>query len=110
MKKDLDKVLVSIGETFGGQICASGRNYLELDLGKLAETLGCESLKKKYDKVNVIIPLQKPVRGMKVRIDGRTFINYAQFQSGIAVPGYVASDAGLPYKSFVPNDSMILNF
>ncbi len=110
MKKDLDKVLVSIGEKFGGQICASGRNYLELDLGIQAETMGYANLKEKFHDVNVIVPLKKPVEGMKVRIDGRTFVNYAQFQSGIAVPGYVASDAGLPYKSFVPNDSMILNF
>jgi hypothetical protein len=47
---------------------------------------------------------------MKVRIDGRTFVNYAQFESGVVVPDYVARDAGLSYKTFIPKDSMILNF
>jgi hypothetical protein len=48
--------------------------------------------------------------GMKVRIDGRTFVNYAQFESGVVVPDHVAREAGLPYRAFVPNESMILNF
>jgi hypothetical protein len=47
---------------------------------------------------------------MKVRIDGRTFIDYAQFESGVVVPGYVAREAGLTYKTFLPLGSMILNF
>jgi hypothetical protein len=47
---------------------------------------------------------------MKVRIDGRTFVNYAQFESGVVVPGFVAKAAGLKYKTFIPLDSMILNF
>lgn len=110
MNKDLDKILQKIAEKFGDQICAGARNYLEIDIGKQAEMMGYSHLKEKFHDANVIVPLKKPVNGMKVRIDGRTFINYAQFESGIAVPGYVASDTGLPYKSFVPNDSMILNF
>ena len=32
---------------------------------------------------------------MKVRIDGRTFVDYASFDSGLAAPGYVAREAGL---------------
>ena len=110
MKKNLDKILISIGEKFGDQICATGRNYLEVNLGLQAETLGYKNLKKKYHQANVIVPLQKPVKGMKVRIDGRTFVKYAQLESGIAVPAYVAHDTTLPYKEFVPEDSLILNF
>ena len=56
------------------------------------------------------MPLKQPAEGMRVRIDGRTFMNYAQFEFGVVVPEYVAEDTGLPYKPFVPNDSMILNF
>jgi hypothetical protein len=47
---------------------------------------------------------------MKVRIDGRTFVNYAEYPSGVVVPGYVAKEAGRNFKTFVPNDSMICNF
>jgi len=47
---------------------------------------------------------------MKVRIDGRTFVNYAQFDSGIAVPHYVARQVDLPHRAYVAKDSMICNF
>jgi hypothetical protein len=58
----------------------------------------------------VIVPLKEPQPGMKVRIDGRTFVNYAQYDSGIAVPGHVARNTSRPYAKFVPEDSMICNF
>jgi len=109
MNEKLDNTLIDIGEKFNDQISDRARNYLEIDLGKHAETMGYSDIKEKFSDVNVIVPLKNPVKGMKVRIDGRTFINYAQFESGIAVPGYVASDAGLPFKPFIANDSMILN-
>lgn len=110
MNKELDKLLMNLGEKFGDKICATGRNYIEVDLGKQAGTLGYTTLKEKYHDVYAIVPLKKEADGMKVRIDGRTFVKYAQFESGIAVPGYVAPDTNLSYKSFIPNDSMILNF
>jgi hypothetical protein len=47
---------------------------------------------------------------MKVLIDGRTFVRYAQFDSGIAIPEYIAKDSEMAYKPFVPKESMILNF
>ena len=47
---------------------------------------------------------------MKVRIDGRTFVNYVQFDSGVAVPNYIAEDSELPYRAYAARDSMILNF
>jgi hypothetical protein len=110
MNKELDKFLQEIADKFGDQISADARNYLEINIGKQAEIMGFLHLKEKFMDVNVIVPLKNPVKGMKVRIDGRTFINYAQLESGIALPGYVASDTGLSSKAFLPNDSMILNF
>jgi hypothetical protein len=110
MKKELDKILLSIVQKFGDQISGDARNYLEINIGKQAEVMGFLHLKEKFRDVNVIVPLKNPDKGMKVRIDGRTFVNYAQLESGIALPGYVASDTALPSKPFMPNDSMILNF
>jgi hypothetical protein len=110
MNKELDKLLMNLGEKFGDKISVTGRNYIEVDLGKQAENLGYTTLKEKYHDVYAIVPLKKEVDGMKVRIDGRTFVKYAQFESGIAVPGYVKTDTNLPHKDFIPNDSMILNF
>jgi len=47
---------------------------------------------------------------MKVPVDGRTFFNYAKFESGVVVPGYVAQKTGLPFRPYTANDRMILNF
>jgi len=110
MKRHLDEVLESIAKEYGGNILDGSRHYLEVDIGKRAEALGYPKLKEKYGQVYAIVPLKHPVNGMKVRIDGRTFVDYAQYDSGIAVPGYIADDAIQPYKPYIPNNSMILNF
>lgn len=106
---ELDKVLTKLNDEYKELILKGARNYLEVNIGAAAEKYGFSNLKGKYDNVFAIVPLKRPVDGMKVRIDGRTFVNYAQVKSGIAVPGYISKDMGLPYKPFVPNDSMILN-
>jgi len=110
MNNELNEVLKKIVEEYKGSIAKGSRNYLEVDIGKKAAGCGYEKLAGKFDGVNAIVPLSRPMAGMKVRIDGRTFVNYAQVESGIAVPGYVAEAAGLPREAFIPNDSMILNF
>jgi hypothetical protein len=110
MNKNLHKVFSSIADEYRTEIFDGARNYVEIDIGKRAEELGYAELGDLYNHVNAIVPIKKPVKGMKVRIDGRTFVNYAKYDSGIAVPGYVARDAGMPYETFIPNDSMILNF
>jgi hypothetical protein len=38
------------------------------------------------------------------------FRKYALLESGIAIPGYVGKEVSLPYKTYEPNDSMILSF
>jgi hypothetical protein len=68
---------------------------------------GIDSLR--YSNAWAVIPLKEPVSGMKVRIDGRTFINYARFDSGVAVPGYVAGGTTLNHPSYTAQDSMVLN-
>jgi hypothetical protein len=110
MNSHLSEILNKIGERYRDQILDGARNYLEVDIGKEAERLGYTDLTTKYSRVNAVVPLKAAIHGMKVRIDGRTFVNYAKFDSGVAVPGYVARDAGLPHTAFIPNDSMILNF
>lgn len=110
MKSDIATVIARIGEDFKNDILATSRFYREVSIGERAERLGLPELKGHYRDVFAIVPLKQPAEGMNVRIDGRTFVDYAQFESGVVVPGYVAEDAGLPHKPFVPNDSMILNF
>ena len=110
MDREIDLVIRAISDTHHGNIAGNGRHYLEVNIGKTAGGLGFSDIADKYKDAHAIVPLAMPVSGMKVRIDGRTFVNYAQYDSGIAVPGYVARDAALPHKAYVPNHSMILNF
>ena len=110
MNKKLVKVLNMIAEEYKGMIQRGSRNYTEISIGEHSERLGHTDLKDKYKHTYAIVPLKEPQKGMKVRIDGRTFVNYAEHASGIAIPGYLASEAGLSLSTFVPNDSMICNF
>ena len=108
--RKLNNILDIIGEEYKPMILKGSRHYLEVSVGKRAERLGYADLKEKYKNAFVIVPLKAPQKGMKVRVDGRTFVNYTEHASGIAVPGYLARDTGQPFKTFVPNDSMICNF
>ena len=108
-RKPLDDVLERIGETYCDLIQNGSRFYLEVNIGNQAAALGYGDIAEKYRDAFAVVPLKQAVPGMKVRIDGRTFVNYAQFSSGIAVPGYVVKDVGLAHTTFIPNDSMILN-
>ncbi len=110
MNKNLYNVLNSIADEYRNDIFNGARNYVEIDIGKRAEALGYPELKKRYNNVNAVVPIRQPEQGMKVRIDGRTFVNYARYDAGIAVPGYVVKDAGMPHETFIPNEHMILNF
>ena len=110
MDNKLSDVLENIDRDYSCMILKGSRHYLEVDIGEKAEQLGHNELKKKFGKTYAIVPLKSPQKGMKVRIDGRTFVDYAEFASGIAVPGYLARESGKSYKTFIPNDSMICNF
>jgi hypothetical protein len=110
MENNLKTVLNNIGETYRESISENSRNYLEVDIGNVAEHLGFADVKEKFNHAYAIIPLKNPANGMKVLIDGRTFVDYAQYDSGVAVPGYIARESGLPHHAYIPNESMVLNF
>lgn len=110
MKQRLNKILDTINEEFGDVIQKGSRHYCEISIGNQAAKLGYDDLKEKFKHTYAVIPLRSPQRGMKVRIDGRTFVSYAEYESGIVVPGFLAKQADRPYVSFVPNHSMICNF
>ena len=110
MKRELNKILDTIGESYKGKIQKGSRHYLEVSIAQHAERLGHTDLMKKYKHTYAIVPLRSPQKGMKVRIDGRTFVNYAEHDSGIAFPGYLVKEAGRSFKAYAPQDSMICNF
>ena len=110
MDHRIDKLLERIEAAYGDKIQRGARHYLEVSLADQARQMGFSDLVEKYKTASAIIPLKSPQNGMKVRIDGRTFVNYAEYDSGIAVPGYFAKLSGRRYRAFLPNDSMICNF
>ena len=110
MTANLSEVLAKIGEEYRENINNDSRHYLEISLAKKAGELGLPEAKAQYKNVCAIVPLKRPVSGMKVRIDGRTFVNYAQFESGIVVPNYIARQVDLPQRPYTAKDSMICNF
>ena len=110
MMNKLSEVLVKIGEDYKEDIREDSRYYLEISLAQKAVELGFAELKERYKNAYAIVPLKHPARGMKVRVDGRTFVNFAQFESGVVVPNYVARQVDLPHRAYIAKDSMILNF
>ena len=110
MDTRIDELLKHVEETYRGKIQHGARHYLEVNLAEQARKLGYADLGEKLRAACAIIPLNVPQKGMKVRIDGRTFVNYAEYDSGMAVPGYLAKDVARKYRAFVPQDSMICNF
>jgi hypothetical protein len=110
MTNNLSAILNQIGEDYRENIREDSRHYVEINIAERAAELGFSGAEKQYKDVFAIVPLKHPVSGMKVRIDGRTFIGYAQFESGVVVPNYVASQVDLPHRAYTANDSMICNF
>jgi len=110
MSNNLDEVLTNISEQYKEDISSGSRFCLEVDIGKRAQEMGYSDVKEKYQGVEAVVPVKEAKQGMKVRIDGRTYVRYAQLESGIAVPGYVAKESGLPHSAYEANDSMIRHF
>lgn len=110
MNAEMDDIIRSIENVYAAMLSGDARHYIEVSIGKEAAKKGHTDLAEKYKDAYAIVPLKEAMPGMKVRIDGRTFVKYRQFDSGIAVPGYAAKAAGLAQKPYAPNDSMILNF
>jgi len=110
MENKLSKVISKIENDYKDRIRDDSRFYIEISIAGAAEDLGCAEVKERYKNAYAIVPVKDPVGGMKVRIDGRTFVNYAQFNSGVVVPQYVANQVDVPHRTYVAQDSMICNF
>ena len=108
MDDPIKRVLDHIGKTYRERISPDSRYYIEVSIGKFAEELGYNDLAETLKDSHAVIPLKEPADGMKVRIDGRTFVDYCMHPTGFALPGYVAKDAGLKCPKYTANDSMIL--
>jgi hypothetical protein len=100
MSNKLSDVLTHMADEYRDEISSDSEIYLELDIGKEAEKLGYSDIAKKYAGAEAVLPLNHTPDGMKVMIDGRTFVNYEQLETGVVIPGHVAKDAALPSKHY----------
>jgi hypothetical protein len=106
----ISEIIKHINDQYRDSIHDTGNHYLEVNIGREAERMGLTGLPAPIQAADVVVPLREPVEGMKVMIDGRTFVDYARFESGLAAPGYVARAAGLPFTAYAAPESMVLNF
>ena len=74
MDAQLKTLLDHIGRQHADRIAPDGRHYMEVDIGREARELGLGELSARFASAFVVVPLKAPLPGMKVRIDGRTFI------------------------------------
>ena len=110
MNNNISKIINHISDRYQDSILATGRHYLEVNIGREADQMGISGLPDTIRSADVVVPLKEPVSGMKVMIDGRTFVDYGRFESGLVAPGYVARAAGRPFTTYVAPNSMVLNF
>ena len=110
MTESLRKIFDSIAREHKDHITNDSRFYTDVKLADKARELGLSDVRERFRNEFAIVPIKRPIGGMKVRIDGRTFVNYAQFDTGVVVPKRVARKAGIAYKNYVARDSMIYNF
>jgi hypothetical protein len=110
MKNRLITIIQEIEKEYRDLIQADGRNYVEISISGKAREMGFSDRIDGYRNAHAIVPIKRPVDGMKVRIDGRTFVNYHQFRSGVVVPDYVSRQTDFSYKPYKAQNSMICNF
>jgi hypothetical protein len=110
MDNQLTQVIRQLGTAYEDVIEKGSRIILEVDLGREAEKMGFDQLGHQLRGVEAVIPVKKSVDGMKVLIDGRTFVGYREYGPGIAVPGHVAGQITLPASPYVPADSLVRQF
>ncbi len=110
MNSALNRVLDTIGAENAHRLEQTSRFYQEVDIGRQAERLGLPELAEQYRNTKALVLVSTPQGGMTVRIDGRTFVDYAQLDSKVVVPGRVAREAGRPFRPYAAQDSMVQEF
>ena len=110
MENNLNIVLEKIGDDYKDVLQADGRNYMEVSISQKAAELGLTDIEECYKDALAILPIDGPVEGMKVRIDGRTFVNYVQFDTGVVVPNHISQFSTLNHSPYTAQNSMICNF
>lgn len=110
MQRHLQAVMLKLGELYADELTSESRYFRDVNIGQAAADLGFEDVESAFLATEAVILLKGTGDGMKVRIDGRTFVNYSQFDNGVVVPTHVAKRSGLHYRAYAARDSMVRVF
>lgn len=110
MDKRLDTILTTIMKEYSDDLSDKSIYFVDVNIGQRAMGMGFEDLGSQYKNAEAVVFVKGPKDGMKVMIDGRTFVNYSTLGPGIAVPSYVARQTALKHEPFTAADSLVRIF
>ena len=110
MDKRLDKILSGIIDDFRDELSDDSIYFVDVNIGQRAARMGYDDLGNQYKTTEAVLYVRNPKKGMKVMIDGRTFVNYACLGPGVAVPSHVAKQTAMKHKPFTAADSLVRIF
>ena len=110
MDNRLDSILTGIIDDFRDELTDDSIYFVDVNIGQRAARMGYDDLRNRYKTTEAVVFVRNPKKGMKVMIDGRTFVNYASLGPGVAVPSYVAERTAFKHKPFTAADSLVRIF
>ena len=110
MDKRLDMILTGIIDDYSDELSEDSIYFVDVNIGKRAAGLGYDDLGSQYRNTEAVVFVKGPKKGMKVMIDGRTFINYSSLGPGVAVPSHVAERTTLKHRPFTAAESLVRIF
>ena len=110
MDNRLDTILSGIIDDYRNDLTDDSIYFVDVNIGQRAARMGYDDLGNEYKTTEAVVFVKNPKKGMKVMIDGRTFVNYASLGPGVAVPSHVAKRTALKHKPFIAADSLVRIF
>ena len=109
MNSDLKGLLMKIGHDYQNLIEKGSRHYIEVSLARAAGELGFKEAEKQYRHAYAIVPLKRPLKGMKVRLP--PVIDFNQLKVGCAMANIYMGvdgngDVSLCCRGFGPRPEM----
>jgi hypothetical protein len=95
----LEKLTADINS--GISICPRARDALQFDIGKTYRFYGLNDDASKYIGVVALAPVENLPGGIPLGVDPKEeFSDYVQFESGLAVPRWIAEKTDLEFNEY----------
>ncbi len=110
MDNRLDRILMQIMNDYRDELSEDSIHFVDVNIGRRAAGMGFADLGSQYKDAEAVLFVNGGKKGMKVMIDGRTFVNYSTLGPGVAVPSYVAEKTALKHEPFTAAESLVRIF